>query len=187
MGKQWKHWETILRGSNITVDGDCSHEIKRGLVLERKGMTNLDSLLKSREFAIFKGISPLFSIVAVLVCIPTNSVRGFPFLHTLSSIYCLQTFGLQTFWLVWSGTSLWFFFFFLNFLFFLNFKIFNSYMRSQTWTPFPPPSPQHLSGSSPCTSPKHAAPCVRHGLAIQFLHDSTNWQMHPLVLVWSRL
>ena len=33
--------------------------------------------------------STLFSIVAVLVCIPTNSVRGFPFLHTLSSIYCL--------------------------------------------------------------------------------------------------
>ena len=31
----------------------------------------------------------LFSIVAVLVCIPTNSVRGFPFLHTLSSIYCI--------------------------------------------------------------------------------------------------
>ena len=45
-------------------------------------------------------------------------------------------------------------------------------MRSQTWTPLPPPSPQHLSGSSPCTSPKHAALCVRHGLAIQFLHDS---------------
>ena len=38
---------------------------------------------------VFKGISTLFSIVAVLVCIPTNSVRGFPFLHTLSSIYCL--------------------------------------------------------------------------------------------------
>ena len=38
-------------------------------------------------FAIFKGISTLFSIVAVLVCIPTNSLRGFPFLHTLSSIY----------------------------------------------------------------------------------------------------
>ena len=36
-----------------------------------------------------KGGSTLFSIVAVLVCIPTNSVRGFPFLHTLSSIYCL--------------------------------------------------------------------------------------------------
>ena len=39
----------------------------------------------------------LFSIVAVLVCIPTNSVGGFPFLHTLSSIYCLQAFGSQTF------------------------------------------------------------------------------------------
>ena len=37
-----------------------------------------------------------FSRVAVLVCIPTNSVRGFPFLHTLFSIYCLQTFGSFT-------------------------------------------------------------------------------------------
>ena len=40
-------------------------------------------------FQFFKGISKLFSIVAVLVCIPTNSVKRFPFLHTLSSIYCL--------------------------------------------------------------------------------------------------
>ena len=38
---------------------------------------------------VLKEISTLFSIAAVLVCIPTNSVRGFPFLHTLSSIYCL--------------------------------------------------------------------------------------------------
>ena len=38
-------------------------------------------------FSFFKGISALFSIVAVLVCIPTKSVRGFPFLHTFSSIY----------------------------------------------------------------------------------------------------
>ena len=43
----------------------------------------------------FSGISTLFSIVAVLVCIPTNSASRFPFLHTFSSIYCLQTFGLQ--------------------------------------------------------------------------------------------
>ena len=40
-------------------------------------------------FPVFKGISTLFSIVVVLVCIPSNSVRGLPFLHTLSSIYCL--------------------------------------------------------------------------------------------------
>ena len=39
----------ILGGSKITVDGDCSHEIKRCLLLGRKVMTNLDSILKSRE------------------------------------------------------------------------------------------------------------------------------------------
>ena len=40
-------------------------------------------------FQFFKQSPHFFSIVAVLVCIPTNSVRRFPFLHTLSSIYCL--------------------------------------------------------------------------------------------------
>ena len=39
----------ILGASRITVDGDCSHEIKRHLLLERKAMTNLDSILKSRD------------------------------------------------------------------------------------------------------------------------------------------
>ena len=39
----------IFLCSNITVDGDCSHEIKRRLLLERKAMTNLDSVLKSRD------------------------------------------------------------------------------------------------------------------------------------------
>ena len=39
----------IFLGSNITADGDCSHEIKRRLFLGRKAMTNLDSLLKSRD------------------------------------------------------------------------------------------------------------------------------------------
>ena len=39
----------IFLGSKITVDGDCSHEIKRGLLLGRKAMTNLDSILKSRD------------------------------------------------------------------------------------------------------------------------------------------
>ena len=51
------------------------------------------------------------------------------------------------------------------------------YMRSQTWTPLPTPSPQHPSGSSPCTSPKHAVSCIRHRLAIQFLHDSIHVRM----------
>ena len=39
----------ILRGSKITTDGDCSHEIKRHLLLGKKVMTNLDSILKSRD------------------------------------------------------------------------------------------------------------------------------------------
>ena len=51
------------------------------------------------------------------------------------------------------------------------------YMRSQTWTPLPPPSPLHLSGSSPCTSPKHAVSCIRHRLAIHFLYDSIHVSM----------
>ena len=42
----------IVGGSKITADGDCSHEIKRHLLLERKVMTNLDSILKSRDIAL---------------------------------------------------------------------------------------------------------------------------------------
>ena len=49
MGKQWKQCQTfIFGGSKITADGDCSHEIKRRLLLGRKVMTNLDSMFKSR-------------------------------------------------------------------------------------------------------------------------------------------
>ena len=42
----------IFRGSKITVDGDCSHEIKKRLILESKVMTNLDSILKSRDITL---------------------------------------------------------------------------------------------------------------------------------------
>ena len=44
--------EFIFLGSKITVDGDCSHEIKRCLLLGRKTMTNLDSILKSRDITL---------------------------------------------------------------------------------------------------------------------------------------
>ena len=58
MGKQWKQWQTVfLGGSKITADGDCSHEIKRCLLLGRKVMTNLGSILKSRHFFANKGPS----------------------------------------------------------------------------------------------------------------------------------
>ena len=50
MGKQWQ--TLFLRGSKITADGDCSHEIKRHLLLGRKVMTKLDSILKSRDITL---------------------------------------------------------------------------------------------------------------------------------------
>ena len=49
MVKQWKQRQTIFLGSKITADSDYSHEIKRYLLLERKAMKNLDSILKSRD------------------------------------------------------------------------------------------------------------------------------------------
>ena len=51
-GKQWKRWLTIFLGSKITADGDCSREIKRCLLVGRKVMTNLDSILKSRDITL---------------------------------------------------------------------------------------------------------------------------------------
>ena len=52
MGKQWKQCQTIFGGSRITADGGCSHEIKRCLLLGRKVMTNLESILKSRDITL---------------------------------------------------------------------------------------------------------------------------------------
>ena len=56
MANRWETVETvtnfILGGSKITADGDCNHEIKRHLLLGRKVMTNLDSILKSRDITL---------------------------------------------------------------------------------------------------------------------------------------
>ena len=52
MGKQWKQYQTIFLGSEITADGDCNHEIKRHLLLGRKVITNLDNILKSRDITL---------------------------------------------------------------------------------------------------------------------------------------
>ena len=56
----------IFLGSKITADGDCKHEIKRRLLLGRKAMTNLDSILKSRLHLANKGPSSQFSSVTQL-------------------------------------------------------------------------------------------------------------------------
>ena len=61
MANRWETMETgrdfILEGSKITAGDDCSHEIKRCLLLGRKAMTNLDSILKSRLYFANKGLS----------------------------------------------------------------------------------------------------------------------------------
>ena len=51
------------------------------------------------------------------------------------------------------------------------------YMSSQPWTPLPPPSPYHLSGSSQCTSPRHPVSCIEPRLAIRFLHENMHVSM----------
>ena len=53
IGKKWKQWQTLyFGGSKITADGDCTHEIKRCLLLGRKVMINVDSILKSRDITL---------------------------------------------------------------------------------------------------------------------------------------
>ena len=55
--------DSILEGSKITADGDCSHEMKRHLLLGRKVMTNLDSILKSKDIT----LSPKVRLVKAMV------------------------------------------------------------------------------------------------------------------------
>ena len=57
----------IFSGSKITADGDCSHEIKRGLLLGRKAMTNLDSILKSRDITLPTNVCLVKAMVFLVV------------------------------------------------------------------------------------------------------------------------
>ena len=59
--------EFILRGSKITTDGDCSHGIKRHLLLGRKLMTNLDNILKSRDIILPTKVHPVKAMVFPVV------------------------------------------------------------------------------------------------------------------------
>ena len=68
MGKQWKQCQTLfLGGFKITGDGDCSHEIKRCLLLGRKVMTNLDSIFKSRDISLLTKVRLVKAMVFPLV------------------------------------------------------------------------------------------------------------------------
>ena len=67
MGKQWKLTDFILGGSKITADGDCSHEIKKCLLLGRKAMTNLDGILKSRDIILLTKVHLVKAMVSPVV------------------------------------------------------------------------------------------------------------------------
>ena len=72
--------DVILGGSKITADGDCSHEIKRRLLLEKKVMTNLDSILKSRDITLPTKVrlvkAMVFPVVVLLVKAGLCESRG---------------------------------------------------------------------------------------------------------------
>ena len=57
----------IFLGSKITVDGDCSHEIKRRLLLGKKALTNLDSILKSRDITSLTKVCPVKAMIFPVV------------------------------------------------------------------------------------------------------------------------
>ena len=67
MGKKWKLADFLFSGSKITVYGDCSHEIKRCLLFERKAMTNLDSILKSGDITLLTKVRLVKDVVSPVV------------------------------------------------------------------------------------------------------------------------
>ena len=89
----------IFGGSKITADGDCSHAIKRHLLLERKVMTNLDSILKSRDITLSTKVCLIKAMVFPVVMYGCES-------WTIKKAECQRIDA---------------FFLFLNFILFLNF------------------------------------------------------------------
>ena len=67
----------IVLGSKITADGDCSHEIKRHLLLRRKVMTKLDSILKSRDIALLTKVCLVKAVVFPVVMYGWMSELGY--------------------------------------------------------------------------------------------------------------
>ena len=71
MANRWETMETvtdfIFLGSKITADGDCCHEIKRQLLLGRKAMSNLDSILKSRDITLLTKVHLVKAMVFLVV------------------------------------------------------------------------------------------------------------------------
>src|SRR5574337_1384891 len=87
MGKHWKQCQTLFFvGSKITADGDWNHEIKRRLLLGRKVMTNLDSILKSRDITLPTKVRLVKAMVLDRKSTRLNSSH-----HSISyAVFCLK-------------------------------------------------------------------------------------------------
>ena len=81
MGKVEAVTDFIFLGSKITVDSDCSHEIERHLLLGRKAMTNLESILKSRDITL---LTKVHTVQTVVFSVPTYGLKVGP-LRSLSA------------------------------------------------------------------------------------------------------
>ena len=95
MANRWETMETvrdfIFLGSKITADGDCSHEIKRRLLLERKAMTNVESILKSRDIALPTKVHLVKAMVFPVVMYGCKS-------WTIKKTECQRTDALELWW-----------------------------------------------------------------------------------------
>ena len=67
MGEKWKQLQIFFLDSKITVDGDCSHEIRRQLLLNRKALTNLDSVLKIKDITLLTKVHVVKAMIFPLV------------------------------------------------------------------------------------------------------------------------
>ena len=77
MGKQWKQCQTLFLGApKITADGDCSHDIKRCLLLGRKVMTKLDSIFRSRDITLSTKVRVVKAMVFPLIMYGCESWSG---------------------------------------------------------------------------------------------------------------
>ena len=102
MGKRWKQRQTIFGGSKMTADGDRSHEIKRCLLLGRKAMTNLDSILKSKDITLPTKVCLVKAMVFPVVMYGCESWAIKTAEHWRSDVFncsigedSWETFGLQ--------------------------------------------------------------------------------------------
>ena len=97
MGKQWRQWDFILFGSNITADGDWSHEIKRCLLLGRK-LINLDSILKSRDITLPTNVCLVKAMVFPVVMYGCESWTIKKTEHQRTDAFVVLEKTLESFW-----------------------------------------------------------------------------------------